>query len=248
MRKKLVRVLIVAKDMKLANQILWKVRETIPQPLKILREIKFDVARDIIERGMADIFVIGTKLLEGDGEDLIKLIRKLYPEHLIIIHLENDDVHYQLNLYKKYRNIICISKNELFEGLTTPLLDAHINVERYKSHKLVFPTITININDVSYITTSKNMIYIEVYDWEKEKFYCVSRKMSMTGFLEEYNGDSDFIRCHGSYIVNKRMIERIDPSGDYLVLVPRLPNGNEIPIPISDTYRANFPAQWKGMC
>jgi len=246
MKGKVGRLLIAVENMKFANQLLWKVRETLPEPLKILKETKIKTSSEIIARGQIDIFIIGTKL-DGDGEELISFIRKFYPEHPVIVLLKDEDIRYQLRLYKKYKNIDCLTEDELFDGLTEPLLKAHTKMLEYNSRRINFSNEIIMISDICYITPAGgNMIYLAFYDYKKKELRFLSRKMTMTGFMKAYNRTGNFIRCHGSWIVNKMMVDKIDKTG-YLVLMVKSNKGEEILIPISDTYRKDVLEQLKGM-
>jgi len=252
MKRKLARILIVAKDTRLANQISWKVRETFPEIPKILTETKIRNSGDIIKRGLADIFIVGIELSGGYGEDLIQLINELRPDSSIIAFSENEDVADLLNLQIKYENLTCITRSKLLGMLDAPLLRAKKRFDKLDHRRMAFPNLKgrtlVDISEVAYITTSgDDRIHVELYDWTNYTFYFASRKMSMVGFMKEYNKDGDFLRCHASYIVNKRAIESVDKTGTYLVLIMKRQNGDEIQIPISDTYRSRVLSELKGV-
>jgi hypothetical protein len=150
-------------------------------------------------------------------------------------------------LYEKDSRLACVTKNELFDGLKTPLLNSYQKVLEYKSRQIMFGHLTFSVDETCFIKSDGNCIVAKIYDFEKKVFRRVDKKMSMKNFMEEHNEQRDFIRCHASFIVNKRMIKRIDKAGSYLVLMMKDENDDEIQIPISATYRKETLTQLKGL-
>jgi len=253
MKEKLVRILICAKDTKLADRILWTVRETFPRDLyfqTIIKKTQFQPVWDIIEAGFADIIVIGTELSGGDAEDLIELAIKKNPKQPIIVYLQDEDEHVELNLRRKYRkNIDIVTQDELFEGLKTPLRDAYNDVLDYKSRHIVFSDLIFKVDEILFIKADGNYIEVTIYDFVKKTFRSINKKMSMKVFEGEYNTERDFVRCHASYIVNVRMIVGTVKVGNslYLVLDIKDENGDPIEIPVSATYRKDVLKRLKGL-
>ena len=70
--------------------------------------------------------------------------------------------------------------------------------------------------------------------------------MSIVEFIRDYNTDCDFLRIHGSKLVNKYMIKSIDRNGRYLVLIVADENGDEIQMDISETYYRGVLEEMKG--
>jgi DNA-binding LytR/AlgR family response regulator len=108
---------------------------------------------------------------------------------------------------------------DVIAGLTfaSQRLNDKIKIESGKETYMIDP------EDVFYFKSDN--VYIEVF---LEKNSYVIRKQ-----LKELEGDlsKNFQRCHKSYIVNMRKITRIKNHSIYL---------NDIEIPLSRTYRANF--------
>lgn len=251
MKNKLVRILITIQNMKLANRILWKIRETLPNTkysIQSLIHTEINPAKDLVERGLVDILVTGINFSDGTGEELITLAIKLNSKMPIIIFLDIKDDKYELDLRRKYRkNIDCIVGSEWFKTLDTALIDAYHEASRFKSRQIVFPNLIFSVDQTCYITADSDYIKATIYDFETQTFCTIDKKMSMKGFMAEYNKKDDFVRCHASWIVNKRMIKQVFKAHQYLVLVINDENGEEIQIPISHTYRKDVLYQLKGM-
>jgi len=251
MRKRLIRILIATNNMKLADQILKMVDKTFSNEIDSIhtfKEIKFSPTKNMIQKGLVDIIVISEDLSDSNSEELIKFAIEINPKCSIIVFLENENSDYELHLRRKYRkNIDCVVASEWFEGFQTSLLDAYDDVMDFRSRHIVFSNQILSIDEVCYIKAEGDYLGATIYDFDKKIFHSIDRKMSMKKFMEEYNTEDDFIRCHASWIVNKRMIKKIYKTDYYLVLAVKDENGDEIQVPISSTYRKNVLAQLKGM-
>jgi len=237
-KRKVISVFIAAKEMALVNRVMWAVRRTLPSLPRFLKTTKFDDAKDMIEYDSIDIFIIGKKLAdEGNGEDLVNLVRKLYSKHPIIFYVEEESIEYQFKMQKKVKRLECVTKKELFDGLKEPLLTAYSDIIAHKSRLIGFPGLVFSVDNTCYIQADGSYIEAYIYDFEKKKFIRADKRMTLKKFMEIYNEEDDFIRCHWSYIVNKRMVKKVYKADGYLELIIEDKNGYPIEIPIGDTYR-----------
>jgi len=253
MRRKVISILIATKKMGLTNQVMWAVRQTLSSlPLqslpRFLKTTKFNDAKDMIECDSIDIFIIGKNLAdEGNGEELVNLVRKLYPKHPIIFYVEDESIEYQFKMQKKVKRLECVTKKELFGGLKEPLLTAYDDIIEYKSRVIGFPELVFSIDNTCYIRADGNYIEAHIYDFEEKTFSRADKKMTMKKFMEDYNCEDDFIRCHESYIVNKRMVRRVYKADGYLELIVEDKDGHPIEIPIGGTYHKKVVAKFERM-
>lgn len=254
MRNKTTKVLITAKNTELLRKLEQKVYRTLPQPVQIHKAMRIKSAKDITMRGKIDIFVLGTEMADGVGEDLIALVSELYPECSLIVHLENEDVHYQWQLYDKYDNIIkCTTRKKLFtDEFNKYLHRSYEKMDKVARQRVDFPGVKEvryeKVDAIYHITPAGGgRLYFNIYDWEKKEFRLESRKTNMTKFMREYNANGDFIRVHASSIVNKHIIKRLDREGRYLVLLVKDKKGEEIQIDIGEAYYKDVLTQLEGL-
>lgn len=250
MKNKIV-ILICTTGVALENKISRLIYDTFPEPLyevHLLKETKLSAAKQIIEHEPVDILVTTKKLSDRNSEVLIKFSIKRNPTLPIIVVLEEQDDQTELYLRRTYRkNMYCVVQDKLLEGLTAALVEAYDEVINNKSRRIMFPSAAFNITDLCYVKSNGNYVEATIYDVNKHTFFTADKKMTMKAFMEMYNGSGDFIRCHASWIVNKRMIKRLYEADNYLVLAFDDEHGDDLQIPIGVTYRAAVLEQLKGV-
>ena len=247
MRKKLISILIVSKETALINHMVWMIRKTLPSLVKTLQAISFEDARDIITNDLADIFVIDLSSFGDEGEAVMQHIRNRYPGHPMIIYLESETSHDQWKLYQNYRILDCVMKKTLLDDMKKILPEAYQVVMAYQSLHIAFPSKIFKIADLCYVKSDGDYLDAYVYDFEEKVLCMYDKKMSMKQFMVTYNKENDLVRCHNRYIVNIRMIEKVDAVGNYFVLAIRDEKKEEIQIPISKTYRKAVLERLKGL-
>lgn len=194
--------------------------------IQILKAQTFLDAKEIIESGSADVFIIDFGLPDGDGIDLIKLIRQYYSrQQPIIVQTMKEELDYQLEIYKKYGNITYLTKKTVFSELVESVANAREDIQDQLNTRLMIPGKTIiealDRREICFVSKLPNCNNLEVtsYDFQKEDFkYKEINEMSLARFLELYNESGFFIRCHRSYVVNKKMIQQVLRAEDKILL------------------------------
>ena len=205
MRRKSVTILIVAKTNKLLDTLQWGVRVALnDRPMRILKETKLQAASEVIRSGKVDIFIIGTKVADGNGEELIKLIRELHPKHSLTVHLDEDDEsQYQLGLYNKYDNIKCIPGENFAVELESPLQKACNEIDTCKQRPVAFSgsseVVYADVDQICFITTlGDGTLHVEMYNGLTRKFYSATLNPSI--FTSISNSSHLLAPCRCSYV------------------------------------------------
>jgi len=256
MRKKsIITALVIEDDKRIAGQIKWHILTAFNRKIQILTAHTFKDAVEIIEGGLAEIFIVDFGLPDGDGEDLIKMIRAMPFPHPIIVQTTIQDKDYQLKIFKEYDRIKYLTKDTLFIDLTDSLKWAKKDIEASLTHRLLLPGRTLkdslDMHEVCYIERIANSqnLHIEFYDSETRTYKFKEIKgMSLDRFMKEYNELDIFLRCHNSFIVSKKMIEQVLHLDDELLLIYRGERNSELRIPIGPTYKKSVLSQLKGLC
>ena len=218
--------------------------------IQILKAQSFQEAKIIIESGVAEIFIIDFVLPDGDGLDLVKLIRANYSRHQpIIIQTKRTDQTYQLAIYKQYGNIIYLTKETVFSELVEHVANAREDVKDQQGDRLMIPGKTVSEaldkREICFISKLPNCNNLEVtsYDAKTEDFkYKEIVEMSLNRFLEIYNQSNLFIRCHRSYVVNKKMVENILHTENKILLMYK-----NVKIELGESYKKDVQNAMKGV-
>ena len=254
MRKKLITVLLVEDNVPIANRIRWHITKAFNRELQVLVAKTFKEAKEIIEQGSVDIFIIDFGLPDGDGEDLIKMIRASTQVHPIIAQTTIQDKEYQLKIFKTYGRIKYLTKDILFEELEDCLMWARTEIANPLIQRLAIPgrsTLdSINIYEICFverIAEARNL-HIELYDSEAKAYkFSEIKNMSLDKFMTEYNALDIFLRCHQSYTVNKKMVEQVRYKDNEILMLYRREKDKEVLIPIGSTYKKSVLSQLKGL-
>lgn len=217
---------------------------------QILKAETYHEAKMIIENGMIDIFIIDFNLPDGDGLDLIKLIRNYYSrKQPIIVQTVRDDTTYQLDVYKSYGNIVYLTKDVVFDEVIEHLADAREDLRDQMNQRLMIPGKSIiEVLDtraiclISKVLNSNNLEITSYDNYLKDFKYKEINNMSLEVFLKTYNASDIFIRCHKSHIVNKKMIARIDRTENKLELKYK-----NMKVELGETYKKEILKVMKGV-
>ena len=254
MRRRLMTVAVIEDNKIISNQISWHITKTFNRELQVLTAKTHKDAVEIIEQGLADIYIVDFGLPDGDGEDLIKMIRAKSHIPPIIPQTTIQDMEYQLKIFKGYERIKYITKDVLFKELTTCLKWAKRDIEHSQGQRLLLPgrqlMDSLDIYEICYIekiadVQGLNVVY---YDFEaRANGFKEIKYMGLDKFLEEYNKLNIFLRCHNSYIISKKMVEQVLVLDNELLMLCRGEKNMEIRIPIGPTFKKSVLSQLKGL-
>ena len=245
----MVTVLLVEDEKQILNQLEALIKTNF-NDLQVLKAQSFKDARAIIESGVAEIFIIDFVLPDGDGLDLIKLIRTYYSRgQPIIIQSSIRDQTYQLDIYKQYGNIVYLTKETVFDELVEHVANAREDVRDQLNNRLMIPgkaiTEALDKREICFVSKLPNCNNLEVtsYDAKTQDFkYKEIIEMSLNRFLELYNQSNTFIRCHRSYVINKKMVEKILRAESKVLLKHK-----NVKIELGESYKKDILKELKGV-
>ena len=253
-KKRFITVVIVEDNPKFLAQIGREIMRFFKRELQIREATTFKEAKEIIEQGFGEIFIIDLSLPDGHGEDLIEMIRERTIEYPIIVQTANNDINHQLKMYKKYGNIVCLTKEELFQELTKRLAKARANVGNIWGNRIAIPgkqiVDSLSIDEVCYVESIPNShhLHVERYDFETKAYSMVEIKnMNLDQFMREYNEIGVFLRCERGFIINIKMIEKVFKNDNEILMIPRRLNDKEVRINIGGTFKKDVLAKLKGL-
>ena len=245
----MVTVLLVEDEEQILNHLEGLIKTNF-NDIQVLKAKSLQEAKVIIESGVAEIFVIDFRLPDGDGLDLIKLIRNYYSrQQPIIIQTTIDDQTYQLDIYKQYGNIVYLTKETVFKELVEHIANAREDVKDQLNNRLMIPgkaiSEALDKREICFISKLPNCNNLEVtsYDAKTEDFkYKEIVEMSLSRFLELYNQTNSFIRCHRSYVINKKMVEKILRTENKILLKYK-----NVKIELGESYKKDILKAMKGV-
>ena len=245
----MVTVLLVEDEEQILNHLETLIKTTF-NDIQVLKAQSLQEAKTIIERGGAEIFIIDFGLPDGDGLDLIKLIRTYYSrQQPIIVQTTRDDKTYQLDIYKQYGNIVYLTKETVFKELVEHVANAREDVKDQLNNRLMIPgkaiSEALDKREICFISKLPNCNNLEVtsYDAKTEDFkYKEIIEMSLSRFLELYNQSNSFIRCHRSYVINKKMVEKILRTESKILLKYK-----NVKIELGESYKKDILKEMKGV-
>ncbi len=224
--------ILVVEDDVITRKLLHKIIETIDENVHIIASDNEHNAVELLMKQEVDLFMLDIKIKEGSGYSLAQKIRNIEKYKLTPIVFITAVDHKEL---EAYRNIHCYSYivKPFNEKKVKEVLSCIIKGNKKEDNIIKIDkrsyTYLISIDDVLYIEAqSKDIVIKKINDKETIKNYPL-KKIYMQ--LE----DKGFIKCHRSFIVNKKYIKEI------------LLNQNEIvmyqcknTIPLGRKFKDNF--------
>ena len=154
MKRRMATVLVVEDDLVIAKHIKFYIWKTFDRAFQVLVANDYQTAKELIEKGNIDIYMIDFILPDGHGEDLIKLIREQSFKHPIIAQTITDDLKYQIKIYREYGRIMYLTKDELYQSIADAFSWAEKELEDLFKTRILIPGRkrgSFNVNDVCYI-------------------------------------------------------------------------------------------------
>ena len=254
MRKRLISILVVEDLPNIANLIKWTILKEFNRELQVLVAMKFEDAKEIIEQDLAEIYIIDFELPDGHGEDLIKMIRDKSNLPPIIAETVNNNINYQLDIFKKYDRIKYVTKDVLIKELPRCLLWAKNEVANTLSYRMAITgrkfQDSINLYEICYVEriVGASRLHVELYNFETRSYYVKEiRNIALHKLISEYNPLGNLLRCHNSYIINKKMVEKVSKSDSEILMLHRGEHEREVKIPIGSTYKKAVLYELKGL-
>ena len=252
-RKRLT-ILIVEDKPEILDKLIVHTAKEFGKKAHIFGAMTFKSAEEIINRNFIDMAIIDLQLPDGDGEDLIALIRT-YAYYLhILVQTVRDSAEYQAKIHNKYGNLLFLPKNRLFEELSEQLTIAEGRYQLVKPIQLVIKNgekfKALDALDVCYATKAgrSNDIHLELYDYEKKEYtFTTIKNMALIDFMSIHNDSGYFVRCHDSYIVNIKLVSEISRKDNELTLFAPNKAGNAVKLNISQKYRKNVKDMLEGL-
>jgi len=252
--KRLLTYLIAEDNLEIMKRIEELIEKQFTEPKLVLKATTLKDGEEIIQRGLVDIAIIDLYLPDGNGDNLIATIREDYPFMPIILQTIEDDLAYQAKIHKNYNDITYITKKDLFDDLPDKLNYArskcnlltpeHVAIERPGGMDIIYT------DQICYIfkTSGKKILNLLLYDLRKQHYYNYEIKgMALSEFTDMYNSSGFFIRCHNSYILNKKMVKTISREDKEAILHEPDDRDYDVPVPISDKYMEIVLDELKGV-
>lgn len=229
-------ILIVEDDIHIREEI-EKTVNSIDRDIRILTSKDGKEALTIIESIAIDIFIIDIGLPDWDGIALAKEIRKNYQYSPIIIESSKGNSTYQNKVLKEIKNLAFFRKPFSYSEFTAITKYAINLVKNLNVKKLL-----IKQNNQLRIFMLQDILYIEKIK-NKKRFCIVSYDNDINDLIEEeffgYTLDTllelsenELIRCHKSFLVNPKMIKKINYTNDTVTL-----KYTETQIPLGKTFK-----------
>ena len=231
-------ILIIEDDTLISSQIESAIN-TINRATKILKTNNGKQALEIANTMDIDLFIIDIGLPDCNGIELAKIIRKTYPRQPIIVESSQDDMAYRAQIHDQIENLAFLSKpfnNEKMIVKVKHALDIieNMSVKQLKIKQTGYSRL-ISIDEILYIekVKGKKKIEMTLYNQDskqltKEEFVSIT----LNSLLDMLEDTRDLIRCHKGFIINPKMINKLNYAENTISL-----NHTDTEIPIGKTYK-----------
>lgn len=253
-KKRLVTAVVVEDNMRISERIKWQIRTMFNQEIQVLSAKTFAEAKEILKLGVAEIWLVDFGLPDGNGEELIKLIRAQSTRIPIIAQTVITDLEYKVKIFENYERIKYLTKDTLFTQLTKAIFWARDEISYDLDYFISVPgkgyLESLSIHEIVYVMKLPGTqgLLLKLYDFEKKAYHDLEIKgMGLGQFLDENNKLGVFLRTHQSFVVNKKMIEIVYHMADQILMLYREEKDREIFVPIGPTYKRAVKAATKGL-
>lgn len=186
--------------------------------VQVLKAETYEEGKNIILKNHLDLLILDIHLTDTEDELGLRLAeqyRKHYPFNTIIFQTVYEDYKYRAAIYDAIGTHIYIPKTELTKEKFTSALEQELErFERQFTNKIFIyqrdKKVPINVDAILYlekISESKD-IKMFTYDYHTKQINTEFISNLTLAKLLKLPGTGNLFRCHKSYIVNKRMIER----------------------------------------
>lgn len=221
---------LVVEDNAVLREFLVKLIGQLDPLLDVLAVGSYKDAKKAYHDCRIDAFFLDIHLGDGSGYDLSKEIRDIDRYKFKPIVFLTGDMNYQLEAHLDVRCYKYLTKPFKIDELRTVLYDVvSYGIEEDEVRKL-----TLKARGQHYIIDESDIVYLE-YKNRHLHIHTDSETMIFSGYkLSELIDmlSNGFIRCHKSYVVNKRSIHHINESYNCLYV-----RGIDVRIPIGRKYK-----------
>jgi len=231
-------LLIVEDDPTISAQIETCIN-SINRDIKVLKTKKGKIALKMAGIINFDAFILDIGLPDWNGIELAKELRKTYPMQPIIIESSEGDTHYQTQIHDQIENLAFLKKPFLNEKLIVKVNHAldiaqNLSTNSLKIEQNGFSSF-IELKDVLYIEKVKGQRKIEIVSYHKHKQKLMReefRNLTLSSLLDILKDKKSLLRCHKGYLINPKMIERLNYANNTVTL-----KYTDEEIPIGKTYK-----------
>ncbi len=226
------KILIVEDDLALAEGLAAIIKEINPK----IESTVTGYAREALKHAASNdygAFLLDIQLLDGSGFDLAKQLRNMEQYKLTPLVFITAIPTRELLAFKEvhcYDYIIKPFSAEEVRGILETIIRYGIKAESK-------PVLRLKQKDYTYLIEQADVIFIEAAN---RRIHITTRKekIKLAGYtLEGLAAElsEDFIRCHRSFIVNSKYIEKIDKSAQSIFL-----RGLVNPIPVGRKFKEHL--------
>lgn len=231
--------ILIVEDNELIQREIELSISNIDRGIKIMTAKEGKEALQIVENMAIDVFIIDIGLPDMNGITLAKEIRKKYRYNPIIIESSMGNSVYQNKVHDQIQNIAFLKKPYSSKKMILKISNAldmaeSLNVKSLKIKQNSYMRV-ININEILYIEKVKGTkkIVVTLYSPNKRCLVEESASCSLSSLLANLENKNELIQCHKGYIINPKMIEKLNYVNDTVLL-----KYTDKEIPIGKTFRS----------
>jgi len=226
MQEVLVTILVAEDDRIILDKLLDLIKQTFKSKVHLLSATAYHDAKKIIEAGEAQLFVLDVRFPDGNGLNLMPLIRERYPQNTVIFQSIVEDEVFRLKIYDTYDHVKYLTKEEVFTKITKELKKGMDALSNPLAKRIIIGRkqgdIILNPHNICFVSTLPDkvgLLEVTLFDFQKNDFrYLNIPNMTLTYFLEHHDEFGLFILATRDRIVNRNMIERVDYKNDAIFL------------------------------
>lgn len=231
--------ILIVEDNALVRNEIQKLINSMGNNVKVMNARNGNEALQIADHMSIDVFVIDIGLPDCDGIELSIQLRRTYPHTPIIIESSNCDSIYKNKVHDQIENLAFLTKPFSASKLIAKITHA-LNLADILSDSIL----KIRQNNYLRVIKIKEIIYIEKIKGQKKIAIATYSDYKKSVIIEEFSGCSlraildipddkkELLRCHKSYAINPKMIERLNYGSDTISL-----KYTEREIPIGKTFK-----------
>lgn len=225
----MIRIAVVDDEADILQYISDKIKETL-EKLKYSAGLEsYLSSNELLEQNKIqnfDIIFLDLEMPEPDGMQTAQIIRKDYPDVIIAIVTNHDDLVFNAFQY----DVSAFIRKKYFEDEIEKVVERVYKKAKNKCSRYILKTDrgekSFGINDIVYIGSENHNVYLYNKSGEKIKVFYTLKKLS------DMLSEEIFIICHSGIIVSCQYIFSINKDNIELI--------NNISVPLSRSRRQYF--------